>query len=201
VLVPADDPPTDFQRNVKNLEHGEFLTCNVFYRRTALERVGGFDARFTAPFREDSDLHYRVEAMGGAMIKDPELTVVHPAARGEFGVSLRLQRYSQFNALMYKKHPQKYRRRLQSRPPVLYYAITATGILALTSAIAGRKPLALLLSGLWAALDGLLFLRRASGVAHTPVHLLDLAVTSLLIPPLSIYWRLRGAFRYRVIFI
>ena len=30
VTVPADDPPTDFQRNVMRLERATFLTCNAF---------------------------------------------------------------------------------------------------------------------------------------------------------------------------
>ena len=45
VEVPTDDPPTDFQRNVKGLEDAEFLTCDAFCRRDALEAIGGFDER------------------------------------------------------------------------------------------------------------------------------------------------------------
>ncbi|HEX5369237.1 MAG TPA: glycosyltransferase [Dehalococcoidia bacterium] len=201
VLVPSDHPPTDFQRNVKELERGEFLTCNAFYRRSALESVGGFDERFTAPFREDSDLQYRVEALGGRMITDPRLLVVHPAPRGRFGVSLRLQRNSVFNALMYKKHPERYRARLQKHPPYGYYAILASGSLALASVAAGKGPAALVFGLVWGGLESRFFLRRVRGASHSLRHIVDMALTSLLIPPLSVYWRLRGAIRYRVPFI
>jgi glycosyltransferase involved in cell wall biosynthesis len=200
VTVPSDDPPTDFQRNVKNLERGEFLTCNAFYRRAALERVGGFDERFTVPFREDSDLHYRVEESGGRLVIDPAVRVVHPAPRGPFGVSMRLQRYSMFNALMYRKHPERYRRDLQRYPPFLYYAIAACLVIVAVASVMRRWRLTWAASLGWLALEGWFFARRARGVSHEPRHLLDLALTSLVIPLLSIYWRLRGAIRFRVLF-
>jgi glycosyltransferase involved in cell wall biosynthesis len=201
VIVPADDPPTDFQRNVKALERGEFLTCNAFYRRTALQAVGGFDERFTVPFREDSDLQYRVEALGGRMVHDSGLVVVHPAPAGRFATSLRLQRYSLFNALMYKKHPDHYRRRLQSSPPFHYYAIVLLALTALVALALGEPLIALAATGGWLALEGWFLHKRFAGVSHSPRHVLDLAITSVLIPPLSIYWRLRGALRYHVLFI
>ncbi len=201
VIVPADEPPTDFQRNVKGLEQGEFLTCNAFYRRSALEKVGGFDERFTVPYREDTDLQYRVEALGGRMITDPDLMIIHPANRGRFGISLRLQRYSMFNALLYKKHPERYRRDIQPAPPWSYYAIVAAFVLAILALVLGAPWVAAGAAVVWAALVLQFFLRRIDGASHAPRDLLDVGVTSLLIPPLSIYWRLRGALRFRVLFV
>lgn len=201
VTVPADEPPTDFQRNVKGLESGVFITCNAFYRRSALEQVGGFDEAFRAPYREDSDLQFRVEATGGKMLRNPRAHVIHPAPRGRFAISLRLQRYSQYNALIAKKHPARFRQELERRPPWPYYGIIGSGAAALLALATGRRRGALAGGLLWAALEGRFFQRRARGVTHTPRHLADLALTSVLIPPLSIYWRLRGAVRYRVPFL
>jgi cellulose synthase/poly-beta-1,6-N-acetylglucosamine synthase-like glycosyltransferase len=200
VHVPADDPPTDFQRNVQGLERGEFVTCNAFYRREALEWVGGFDEAFTMPFREDSDLQYRVQDLGGRLVHNPDAVVIHPAPPGRFAVSLRLQRYSQFNALIYKKHPRRYRRLLERRPPLHYYGIVAAALTGVGAALTGRKRLAGPSLLVWAALEGRFFLRRARGTSHRPRHLLDLALTSLVLPWLSVYYRLRGAIRYRVLF-
>lgn len=201
VRVPADDPPTDYQRSVKRLEIGGFVTCNAFYRRDVIARVGGFDERFTAPFREDSDLHFRIEATGGVLCCNPRAVVMHPAPPGRFAASLRLQRNSVFNALIYKKHPRRYREELQRWPPFHYYAIIAAAGAALLAVLTGRRRAALGFALLWAALDSRFFLRRARGASRRPRHLLDLALTSVLIPPLSVYWRLRGAIRYRVLFI
>ena len=201
VRVPADDPPTDYQRNVRHLEAGGFITCNAFYRRSALQRAGGFDERFTAPFREDSDLHFRIESGGGVLTANPRAAVVHPAPPGRFGVSLRLQRYSMYNALLYKKHPERYRRELQRLPPLHYYAMVGLALGGSTLLLAGQPGWAAACFVPWAVLQGAFFYRRARGTSHRPRHLLDLAVTSLLIPPLSVFWRLYGAVRYRVLFI
>ena len=116
-------------------------------------------------------------------------------------MSLRLQRYSMSNALVYKKHPARYRRDLEPRPPLHYYAILGAGAGALVAALTGHRGQAAALGALWVALEGRFFFRRARGTSRRPRHLLDLALTSLLIPPLSVYWRLRGAVRHRVVFI
>jgi GT2 family glycosyltransferase len=200
VVVPADEPPTDFQRNVKQLEHGVFLTCNAFYRRAALEKVGGFDERFRLPFREDSDLQFRLQEQAGPLVMSPAPLVVHPAPPGGFAVSLRLQRYSAQNALIYKKHPRRYRAELEPRPPLRYYAMLGCFAGGQAAFFARQRRLAALLLAGWLALEVRFFLHRAAGTSHRPRHLLDLALTSLLIPPLSVYWRLRGAIRYRVFF-
>ena len=43
--------------------------------------------------------------------------------------------------------------------------------------------------------------RRLRGTSHAPSHVAEMAVTSAVIPLLSVYWRLRGAWRYRVLFL
>lgn len=201
VIVPLPPGrPTDFRRTVAYLETGTFLTCNAFFRRAALARVGGFDERFRVPFREDSDLYWRLCDLGGTYIQADDAAVVHPAPEGRFAVSLRLQRYSLYNALLYKKHPQRYRREIVPGRPYHYYALLFSLAGALLALARGRFALARLLASVWALLELRFFLRRARGSSRRPRHLLDLACTSLLIPPLSVYWRLRGAWRFRVLF-
>jgi hypothetical protein len=39
------------------------------------------------------------------------------------------------------------------------------------------------------------------GASRRPGHVLEMAVTSMLIPPLAVFWRLVGALRYRVAFL
>lgn len=201
VRVPVDYPPTDFQRNVKKLEQAEFVTCNAFYRRPVLEEAGGFDARFEAPFREDSDLQFRIEAAGGLLVRSRKGAVIHPAQRGRFGASLALQRYSMYNALIYKKHPRRFRQKLQPVPPLHYYAILLLQAATPLAFVLGAPVLAFGCLVAWAALQLGFFLRRVRGTSLAPRHLLDMVITSLLIPPLAAYWRLRGAIRYRVLFI
>lgn len=200
VIVPIPDAPTDFQRNVHHLESADFLTCNAFVRRSSLDAVGGFDERFAVPFREDTDLQFRLETLGSCVSRAEGAVVIHPAPRGRFAESLRRQRYSMFNALLYQKHRARYREEIQPRPPLSYYAMTA---LALAGAygLSRKSKAGWVALALWGVLDGAFFARRVRGAEHSPRHIADMALTSVLIPPLSIYWRLRGAAKFRVWFV
>lgn len=202
VVVPVPPAPTDFQRNVHRLENAAFLTCNAFVYRDALEAVGGFDERFEVPFREDSDLQFRLEALAGTPVaRTADAVVVHPAARGKFLESMRRERYSMYNALLYKKHPNRYRREIQRFPPLNYYAMVGLLVLALGAALRRKGWLAALALAGWGYLEGNFFARRTQGGEPSRRHALDMALTSLVIPVLSVYWRLRGAVRFRAWFI
>lgn len=66
-----------YEHSVSDHVGGSFLTCNVAYRREALERVGGFDRRF-AHAHEDRDVAWRIEASVGPVGFEPTMRVVHP---------------------------------------------------------------------------------------------------------------------------
>ena len=50
---------------------------------------------------------------------------------------------------------------------------------------------------LWLALTAWFCARRLRGASWAPRHVAEMAVTSALVPPLSVYWRLRGAIHNR----
>lgn len=201
VIVPLPATPSDYERNAAQLARSEFVTANCFYRRDALERLGGFDERFRLAWREDTDLHFRLLQDGARLVQAPEAVVVHPIRRAPWGVSVRQQRKSYFNALLYRKHRDLYRRRIQPAPPWPYYGATA-GMLGLFLGLAsGRTRLSWVSAALWVWLTARFCAGRLRGTARTPSHVLEMAITSVLIPPLSVYWRLRGAVRFRVFFL
>ena len=110
------------------LERSRFVTANCFYRRTALVAAGGFDERFRLPWREDSDLYFTLLEAGHRLTRATGAVVVHPVRPPSWAVSLGEQRKSMYNALLYKKHPRLYRERVQSRPPLRYYAILCAAV-------------------------------------------------------------------------
>lgn len=56
--------------------------CNMSFRRTALEQVGGFDPAYTfTNTREDTDLAFRVKKAGWRVVFNPAIAVVHYSAR------------------------------------------------------------------------------------------------------------------------
>ena len=201
LVVPLPESPTDYQRNAAQLQRATFVTANCFYRRDMLAAVGGFDERFAMAWREDSDLHFRLMRRGARLIEAGDVLVTHPIRPAPWGVSVSQQRKSMYNALLYKKHPAFYRTYIQRTPPWRYYAtVGALGGVAL-GLLARRRRLAGLAAALWLGLTVAFCARRLRGVSHAPAHIAEMVVTSLVIPPLAVFWRLRGALKFRVWFL
>jgi glycosyltransferase involved in cell wall biosynthesis len=202
LVVPIGPAPTDYEHNAACLANSEFVTANCFYRRACLESVGGFDERFATAWREDSDLFFSLYSSApGRFLTAPEALVIHPVRPARWGISLGQQRKSMFNALLYKKHPEFYRSKVQAAPPWRYYAIVGALLAWIGAALAGRWPLAGGAACLWAFLTSSFCLRRLHRTSHRPAHVAEMLVTSILIPPLAIFWRLLGALKFRVWFL
>lgn len=200
VIVPIPDTPTDYELNAAGLERGEFVTANCFYRRDAIAAVGGFDERFTAAWREDSDLFFTFLERGSKLVHAPNAIVVHPVRPASWGVSLSQQRKSMFNALLYKKHPKLYRERLQPVTPWHYYCILGAMLTAISCTLNDDQWLAIAAVGVWLFMTSRFCMQRLKRTSHTLTHVAEMVVTSALIPPLSVFWRILGAFKFRVLF-
>lgn len=198
--VPLPPRPTDYERNESGLATARFVTANCFVRRSALAAVGGFDERFTAAWREDSDLEFALNAAGRRIGRAPLARIEHPVRPAGWGVSLKQQRKSQFDALLYRKWPQRYRAEIGVMPRWDYWLVVLALAFALVTALAGAGPVALIAALGWLAWTVAFTLRRLRGNSLAPAHVLEMLVTSALIPPLSIGWRLVGALRFRVPF-
>ncbi|NUY34378.1 glycosyltransferase [Paraburkholderia sp. JPY303] len=203
IVVPLPELPelpTDYEADASGLARAEFATANVFVRRAALVATGGFDERFTSAWREDSDLQFTLLTAGGQIVRARDAVVVHPVRPARWGVSIAQQKKSQFDALLYRKHPELFRTRIGSRPPLLYYAILAAALLAIGGGFADLPILAGAGVIAWCWLTGYFCARRLRGRNHGWRHVAEMIWTSILIPFLSIYWRLYGAIRFKVFF-
>ncbi|QBD81752.1 glycosyltransferase family 2 protein [Ktedonosporobacter rubrisoli] len=64
------------------LEIDHLVGCNMSFRRTVLEQVGGFDPTYTLTnLREETDLCVRVKRAGWRIIFHPAMAVLHFSAR------------------------------------------------------------------------------------------------------------------------
>lgn len=66
--------PTRSDSFVENRKGGEFLTCNMAYKKSVLNSIGGFDERFT--YTDDRDLALRAMNLGRILF-DPSMIVYH----------------------------------------------------------------------------------------------------------------------------
>ena len=194
----SDDGPTDHELMTRGLERAEFITANAFVRRIALAEVGGFDERFERAWREDSDLQFRLLKESGRIVPCADAVVVHPVRPERWGVSLHQQKNIFYDALLFKKHPRLYRERILSAPPWDYYAVVALSIAAAGFSIAGVAGSALASAAVALLLIAALARRRLRDTSRAPAHVVEMLVTSVAIPFLSVYWRLRGALHFRV---
>jgi glycosyltransferase involved in cell wall biosynthesis len=201
IIVPLNDHPTDYENDAAGLAHAEFATANTFADREALECIGGFDARFTFAWREDSDLQFALTEAGIGIARAEDAIVFHPVRPARWGVCLAQQKKSQFDALLYKKYPTQFKKRIRGGPPLLYYAILVAAVVAVIGASLGHYRLAACSTIAWLALTGWFCAKRLTHTSHVPSHVLEMACTSVLIPFLSIYWRIYGAVKFRVLFL
>jgi glycosyltransferase involved in cell wall biosynthesis len=201
IVVPLPERPTDYERDAAGLAHAEFATANVFVERAALARTGGFDARFTSAWREDSDLQFALMEAGFVFARADDAVVLHPVRPARWGVSLSQQKKSQFDALLYKKYPRLYRARIRRAPPFFYYAILAAAVMAPTAWLSGNGRIAIISALAWLCMTGWFCIKRLASTARSSSHILEMAYTSVAIPFLSIFWRLYGAVKFRVFFV
>jgi len=169
-------------------------------RKSVLAALGGFDERFRVPGRGDSDLYFRLLDISATIVRAPRAMVIHPVRPVPWGVSLLQLRKIIFDALLYKKHPRRYREKIRATAPWDDYAIVAALALALTGLSANMPLLAALAGAAWLLLTCRLCARRLRGTSRSPSHVAEMIVTSALIPPLAVFWRVAGAIRFRVRF-
>jgi glycosyltransferase involved in cell wall biosynthesis len=200
VIVPIPDMPTDYELNTSHLAHADFITANCACTKKALERINGFDERFRVAWREDSDLEFKLIENNISIIKIKEAVVVHPVRKAKWGVSIDEQRKTMFNALLYKKFPSLFRRKIQRRPAWNYYMIVAGAILTVVGLIAGKKLLMITGTLLYIAFTLAFIAKRLSRTSRSREHVLEIVATSAVIPFVSVYWTLYGALKYRVVY-
>jgi glycosyltransferase involved in cell wall biosynthesis len=201
VIVPLSPEPTDFELNTANLESAEFVTANCACTKSSLELVNGFDEAFTMAWREDSDLEFQLLKEEIPIKKIEEAVVVHPARKAAWGVSLKEQRKSMFNALLFKKHPQLYKEKISSPTLRTYYLMILFLITFFYEWYQQNKIIAFISLFAWAFLMISFIVKRLTNASRSFKHVSEMVATSLLIPFVSVFWNLYGAIKFKVLHV
>jgi len=198
---PGSDLPTPFIHVVANLKGGNYLTCNIFYRKQVFLQVGGFDERFIRANREDSDLAFSLIEKGFHIVFEPKCKVEHPLFPSSRDVYIRETRYGLHEPLLRRKHPVLYRKYLKwidGRAFPIFYWGMFVGLPAIFLGIIMRWWILLAIS------TGLFFMGWAGSVyavcRKRRVGFMDLVFLIpqfLVIPWLRLYWILQGEWKYR----
>jgi glycosyltransferase involved in cell wall biosynthesis len=196
-VVPISHNPTDYELNISHLADAEFITANCACSKNALVKTGGFDEQFTMAWREDSDLQFKLIEHFIPIVKVPSAIVTHPVRKAPWGVSIKEEKKGIFNALLYKKYPQLYRKKIQPQRPWLYYGILLFCILFCVGLL--LQSTTMIIAGLtcWGVFTIRFILKRLKATSHSSLHISEMVVTSIVIPFLSLYWRWYGSYKYR----
>lgn len=197
LVMPLPRLPTDYELNASKLATAVFVTANCFCNRELLNAIGGFDPRFTAAWREDSDLYFSLLDHGANIVHAKDAVVIHPIRQAGWGVSIWQQKKSIFDSLLFRKHPQKYRRTIPVFPK-MYYLASGAFIAGLTCFAMGLPALAITLLVAWLGLVAYFCVKRLKGTAHSFSHICEMMVTSAAIPFVAVFWRLYGNVKFRV---
>lgn len=201
ILVPLPGNPTDYERSAVRLANADFVTANCFVRTAMLRAVGGFDERYRMAWREDSDLCFELRHRGARIGYATRAVVVHPIPPAKWGVSVQQQKRVVFDALLYKKYPADYRRWIRPQPPWHYYLAVLMLLAMGYAAVRGYGPGVLTGAIAWLVVTSLFCWKRLRATRKSAQHVVEMIATSALIPPVSVFWRVLGACRYRVLFL
>jgi GT2 family glycosyltransferase len=95
-----------FARTIETTaETGFYETCNMAYRRSVLEALGGFDERFRHPYGEDTDLAWRAKEAGYTSAFAADAEVWHDVVPSSFLARLRDSRRREGIVLAVARHP------------------------------------------------------------------------------------------------
>jgi glycosyltransferase involved in cell wall biosynthesis len=202
VIVPLSKRPTDHELNTANLQTAEFITANCACTKNALVKAGGFDEQFSMAWREDSDLEFKLIDQHIPIKRIDSAIVTHPVRSSAWGISIKEQKKTMYDALLYKKHPQLFRikvRRVTS--PMLYYLIIASFLFMLSGIIIKQQPLAGIGLVGWLGFTTFFIIKRLYTTKLSLNHIAEMVITSFIIPFISVFWQWYGAVKYRVLFI
>lgn len=102
--VSKDYTPAFSDHLIRNDEAGQFMTCNIAYKRSVLESIGGFDERYD--YLEDRDLGLRVLKLGKICF-NPEMVVYHQKVTMNPTQFMKKGRWIRNRVLLYKKFQEK----------------------------------------------------------------------------------------------
>lgn len=109
-VIPLEEASiSPFSDVIHNRSGGRYQCCSMFYRKSVLEQVGGFDERlFDAMsgvhFREDLDLAIAIMKNYGVIQFQPEAAVYHPSHRPCFRRPIDLAKRYMHDPLLMRKH-------------------------------------------------------------------------------------------------
>jgi GT2 family glycosyltransferase len=196
---------TDFDNFIEPLNttsvKKKYLTANEAFLRKDLVEVGLFSDEFPF-FRADSELAYKILSRGGVIKYAPSVVAYHPLRRFRWSDLSATVKWSMFDPLLAKKHPEQVKADVLRQP---LPGVTVEG-LAFIFFIAVVVSSALLVSLIYALVTGASLIsvaivglseKRSSYRGKSSKLRLEGSVVSLLVYFCNELGRIAGSVKYR----
>jgi GT2 family glycosyltransferase len=141
----VESPPWDplYAYSITSDGPGAYLTCNIAFRREALERLGGFDAE-AFPFHcEDVDLAMRAERLGPIGFA-PEMRILHHPRELTLAQAVRRGRMTATEINLFRRHRQRFGRAARLPAPLFPLVAGTAHVTQLARRAGLRSPRRLL---------------------------------------------------------
>ncbi len=115
------------------------------FRRSALERVGGYDPSFTRA--QDWEMNFRIRSTGGTVWFNPQLQVTYRPRSSVHALAKQYLQYGQWRRKVMREHPETTRTMSALRyfaPPLAVLGIIFGTLIGLVGAYLSASPLVLL---------------------------------------------------------
>lgn len=201
IVVPLPARPAASMREAARRLRVPWSATNVFYRRQLLTSLNGFDERLGDADYDATGLALAARAAGARLMTAERAVVVYNMPAPRWLAEVRRQHAHMDEARLFKRYPQLFRQHVRPEPPLDIYAKVGLLLVSMFGLLGRRRTLALAGSTAWLAVTIASFARAARGTSDHPRDLLDLLLTSALVPPVALAYRLRGALRERAWFL
>lgn len=199
--VPIKEKPTDFEKNTSLLAGEVFVTANCACTKEALKKVNGFDEQFTMAWREDSALEFALIRHNIPVIRMHNVTVVHPVRRAPWGISIREQRKTMFNVLLYKRDPELFKQKITRGPAWYYYIYLLLFVILIMACFYQHYRLMTIVFFIWLAWISWFIVKRLKGTSQSLKHVSEIVVTSFIIPFASLFWTWWGILKFKKLYV
>lgn len=184
-------------------DNGRYVTANLFLRREAAIRCGGFNRKFTR--MQDTDLVYRIKKLGYNIIFDKSIITYHRVIYVGFLQYIKSLKKYEFLPLLVKENPEV-RKTLYigfiERKQDIYPSITLLFLFSLFLDIIVRINTLIIYSLLVSCIISYLWGRviRDNNIRLYPLRILAF-FRNFIIDIIVIYYLLKGSIRYKSLVI
>jgi len=198
-ITPDGSPKTLTFKGLQRLAKPKgYQTCNIFYKKSIYDEIGGFDEVGFPWFLEDTDMAWSVLDIGCEIAFADKVIIYHPVGEAAPWRNYHEAKNSGRKLLLYKKHPVTYlkmKMKIFRYSHYLYLFLILSMVLTYFSNVAGTFMIA---RALFLLVLGLHSLKLFLGYKFSFSEFFQILFFTIIWPFVAIFAVIKDAYKYRV---